>query len=223
MAKSGTGNNKTNPQAADLDEKEVKHYYTDIERYDWVTAPKYPEKLFHNWREWEIRRWINKYGRGSTILDLGCGTGLISRHLSGDRIVALDINRWAVERAKSHSPETVQFIVGDADCLPLDSNIFDVVVCTDVIEHLLRPETALKEILRVMKKGAILIGEVPSRHLVWRFRNYLTTTCPVSEPFHHNFSVRELKLLLREFRIIRISRKVFGLELAFLAQKTFVR
>ncbi len=140
-----------------LNEKEVKKYYMDIERYDWVTDTKYPEKLFHIWREREIAKRVNGYGSGATILDVGCGTGLITRHINGNRIVALDINRWAVKRAKLHTSNKVQFIVGDAENLSLASDTFDIVVCTDVLEHLLNADRALREILRVMKTGATLI------------------------------------------------------------------
>jgi len=203
----------------ELDETKVKRYYIDIERYDWVTDPKYPEKLFHVWREREIVKWINRYGQGAAALDLGCGTGLISRHLKNNLIVSLDINQWAVAKARSHSTNMVQCVVGDAEHLPLACDIFDVVVCTDVLEHLLRPDKALEQIFRVMKPGAILIGEVPSKHLVWKYRTYLTSTCPISEPFHHNYSISELKLMLSDFKIIKVCRGSLGLELVFVVQK----
>lgn len=109
--------------------------------------------------------------------------------------------------------------MGDAENLPLASNSFDVVIFTDVLEHLLTPERTLEGILRVMKPGAILVGEIPSRSVVWKFRKYLTSTCPVTEPFHHNFSMNDLRLLLNDFRIIKMCRGAFGLELVFVAQK----
>jgi ubiquinone/menaquinone biosynthesis C-methylase UbiE len=202
----------------ELNDKEIKKYYIDIERYDWVTDIKYPEKLFHIWRERGIMKWINRYGKGTT-LDVGCGTGLITRHLNGNHIVALDINHWAVKRVKLHASDKVQCVAGDIESLPLASDTFDMVICTDVLEHLPNPDRALKEILRVMKTGAILIGEVPSRNLIWKFRQYLTTTCPVCEPFHHNYSISELKLLLNDFRMTSICRSAFGLELLFIVQK----
>jgi ubiquinone/menaquinone biosynthesis C-methylase UbiE len=223
MKKPNKSNKDTNLPAAELYEKEVKKYYTDVERYDWVTDTKYPEKLFHIWREREIIKWVSKYSKGATILDVGCGTGLISRHLSSNRIIALDINRWAVEKAKLHSPGRVQCVVGDAECLPLASNTFDMVICTDVLEHLLYPDKALKEILRVMKSGAFLVGEVPGKHLVWQLRQYLTTTCPVSEPFHNNYSTNEFRLMLGDFKIIKICRRILGLEVVFVAQKPPLR
>ncbi len=67
-------------------ESEVKRYYIEIERYDWVTDIKYPEKLFHILRERGISHNIIKYGNGEMILDLGCGTGLITRNIKSSEI-----------------------------------------------------------------------------------------------------------------------------------------
>jgi len=203
----------------ELNERAIKRYYIEIERYDWITDTKYPEKLFHIRREQGIIKWVNKYGYKANILDVGCGTGLITRHIDSACVVALDINQWAVRRVKAHISDGVECVVGDAENLPLTSSIFDMVICTDVLEHLPNPRSTLKEIFRVMKVGAVLIGEVPSRNLIWKFRRYLTTTCPISEPFHHNYSIIDLKLLLSDFTIVTIRRSAFGLELLFVVQK----
>lgn len=203
----------------DLNEMKVKRYYIDIERYDWVTDPKRLSKVYHNQREKETVKLIKKYSSGARILDIGCGTGLITRHLDGELIVALDINRWAIERAKLRSPGG-EFIVGDAENLSLRPDIFDAVICTQTLEHLPRPENAVKEIFRVLKPGGLFIGSIPSKNPIWKFRKYLSTTSPVSEePFHHSYLSSELKLLLSDFRIIQTMQIAFWLVLAFVAQK----
>ena len=201
-------------------EKDTKNYYINIERYDWITDTKYPEKLFHNLRERTIAKWIKKYIRKSIILDAGCGTGLITRKIESDQIVALDINPWAIRKAKSHTINRVSYIEGDVENLPFASSSFDAVICTDNLEHLVNPDKALEEFFRVMKGGALLIGEVPNKNLIWRFRKHITTTCPTSEPFHNNYSKEELKQLLCKFNIIKIQRVLFDLELLFVAEKT---
>jgi len=93
------------------------------------------------------------------------------------------------------------------------------VLCTDVLEHLVGVEQALHEISRILRRGGLLVGEVPSRHLVWRYRSKITTTCPVAEPFHKNYESRELRQLLsRFFRVVSIRSIVFGLEWFFVAE-----
>ena len=203
-----------------LTEEEVKRYYIETERYDWVTDIKYPEKLFHILRERGIANNITKYGSGERILDLGCGTGLITRHVNCREIIALDINQWAVKKAKSRL-EHIKFVVGDAENLPFKSDSFDIIICTDVLEHLLNPKQSLQELHRVMKSGAKLIGTVPSKNIIWKYRKLLTTTCPVSEPFHNNYNISELKSLLANFSIIKIRYGAFGLELFFIGSKGY--
>jgi SAM-dependent methyltransferase len=52
-------------------------------------------------------------------------------------------------------------LVGSADSIPLEDNIFDSVVCTQVFEHLEHPEKSAKEIYRVLKPGGYLLVTVP--------------------------------------------------------------
>jgi ubiquinone/menaquinone biosynthesis C-methylase UbiE len=203
-----------------MSEEAVKGYYIGTERYDWVVDTKYPEKFFHILRERAIVNNIKKYARGRVGLDLGCGTGLITRHIDLEYTVGLDLNLWAIAKAGSHVKKGVQFVVGDAENLPLASDTFDVVVCTDVLEHLLEPQKAVSDIFRVLKTGGVLVGTVPSKNLVWKYRKAITTTCPVCEPFHNNFSKREVKILLRDFDIMRINRGALGLEWLFAVRKT---
>ena len=198
----------------------VKRYYIEQERYDWVSDPKYPEKLFHKWRERAILNRVRRLRPTGRVLDLGAGTGLLSRHLDGALVVGLDINRWALLRAAHHVGSGVGLVEGDAEQLPLASEALDFVLCTDVLEHLVGVQQALREISRVLRPGGILAGEVPSRHLVWRYRTRITTTCPVSEPFHNNFEAPELRALLsRFFRVVDIRSSVFGLEWFFVVEK----
>ncbi len=204
-----------------LDPRKVKQYYVDEERYDWVVDPKYPEKLFHLWREHAIARRLRRLGRQGTVLDLGAGTGLIARHLVAQRVVCLDINTWALQRAVTHVGSSVQYVSGDAEALPLASNSFDLVVCTDVLEHLLGVDAALNEIRRVLRPGGLLAGEVPSRHFIWTHRSQLTTTCPISEPFHNNYSPGEVRALLgRHLSVLAIRKVTMGLEVFFVARKS---
>jgi ubiquinone/menaquinone biosynthesis C-methylase UbiE len=200
---------------------EVRKYYSEIERYDWVTDTKYPEKLFHHMRAEKIASVVNRISRDSnkSVLDVGCGTGLITRRLKSSQIIALDMNRWALERARLHTRGNVHFIPGDAENLPLPSNSFDVVVCTEVLEHLIHPEQALKEIHRVLRPGSYFVGSVPTKSLIWKYRKYLSRSCPVTEPFHNNYTIKEFRPFLKDFDIINLRYCVFGLTLLFQVQK----
>lgn len=202
-------------------QKEVKRYYQEVERYDWVTAPKYPEKLHHILRRRQVIGTIHKLIKNKklVILDLGCGTGFITSRLDFEQINALDMNPWALQRAITHTTNRVNFIQGDAENLPLSSNTFDLVICTEMLEHLVEPESALEEVHRIMKPGALFVGTVPAKHIIFKYRKYITTTCPVSEPFHNNYTIKEFAPLLKNFKVSKIQYCLFGMLIIFIVQK----
>ena len=203
-------------------QSEVKRYYRQIERYDWVNDTKYPEKLFHILRANKIASIINKLTVDNRvkILDVGCGTGLITRRLNSTDITALDINPWALERAKLNvKKENVKFVLGDAEDLPFLSEQFDIVVCTEMLEHIIRPDLALECMNKVLKPDGLLIGSVPSKNFIWKLRKIITSTSPVQEPFHNNYTIKELKPLLFDFGILKMRYCIFGLIIVFIAKK----
>jgi ubiquinone/menaquinone biosynthesis C-methylase UbiE len=180
------------------DARSVKRYYVVGEFYDWVTDPRALERIFHWGRSTVAKRLIRMLGRSQFALDIGCGTGLITRYIWSSRIVGIDINRWNLDRAKKRIPDA-DFVQCDVEHLPLRNGLADFVVCTEVVEHLYLPARALEEIARVMRPNGTFIGSVPSSNPLWRFRNVLSVTHPQSEPFHNNFSKYQLKVLLSRF------------------------
>lgn len=104
----------------------------------------------------------------SLILDIGAGLGdfayeiinqLINRYV---HYVLLDIDRDAmVEAIKSLKVFTFDFILADAQRLPIKSEIFDVVICAEVLEHLPEDFTAINEIRRVLQKNAMAVISIP--------------------------------------------------------------
>ena len=180
------------------DGRSVKRYYVAGEFYDWVTDPRALERIFHWGRSTVAKRLIRRLGRSQFALDIGCGTGLITRYIRSSRIVGVDINRWNLDRAKRRIPDA-DFVQCDVEHLPLRNGLADFAVCTEVVEHLYLPARALREIARVMRPNGTFVGSVPSSNPLWRFRNILSVTHPQSEPFHNNFSKPQLKALLSRF------------------------
>ena len=180
------------------DPQKVKRYYIAGEFYDWVTDPRALERIFHWGRSTVAKRLVRKFGGSQIALDIGCGTGLITRFIQSSFVIGVDINRWNLERAKQRIP-AADFLQCDVEHLPLRDTLVDFAISTEVIEHLYIPSRALREISRVMKSHGTFIGSVPSSNPLWRFRNILSVTHPQSEPFHNNFSKPEMKELLSRF------------------------
>lgn len=110
------------------------------------------------------------------LLDLGCGGALLAGELD-DPIdyVALDYTGHHTSAARRHlerigRPPTV--VRGEAESLPFRDRSFDVVVMSEVIEHLMRPEDAMWEVSRVLRKGGTLVittdnaSEMPARSIL---------------------------------------------------------
>jgi ubiquinone/menaquinone biosynthesis C-methylase UbiE len=93
------------------------------------------------------------------VLDVGCGQGDVSeavKHYYPDlSLTGVDISRGAIYNAKKRV-KGVKFVVSDVQNLSFPDSSFDAVICLDVIEHVDRPQKALFEIARVLKKGGLL-------------------------------------------------------------------
>ncbi|RJQ32868.1 MAG: class I SAM-dependent methyltransferase [Actinobacteria bacterium] len=104
------------------------------------------------------------------IFDAGCGEGFVVKRLNGSvkaQITGLDLEDSALEYAKKINPG-IDFHQGSVYELPFKDNEFDLVVLTEVLEHLDEPEKALKEITRVSSKYCLV--SVP-KEPVWRMAN----------------------------------------------------
>lgn len=100
----------------------------------------------------ETLRWGSKIsgsdltdGRGRTALDMGCayGYGIDVLESLGYNALGVDVSRHGIKQAKATRAE--DFIVCDVQTgLPLRNDVFDLLTCFGVIEHLSRPLKALK-------------------------------------------------------------------------------
>lgn len=90
-----------------------------------------------------------------TVLDVGCGEGFTMDKLVkseiGEKIEGVEYSKDALTLGKKLFPN-LAFKEGSIYKLPYKDGSFDLVVCTEVLEHLEEPSKALKEMLRVSKK-----------------------------------------------------------------------
>lgn len=99
---------------------------------------------------------------GQTVLDVGCGTGVIDRwlvrHTAGqNRITGVDVNRYLLREAmalarKEGLESAVEFREGNAETLPFPDNAFDVTMSMTVIEEV-DAQQMLGEMVRVTSPG----------------------------------------------------------------------
>jgi len=97
----------------------------------------------------------------SSFLDVGCAEGfyigLLSRNFGSSESfgMGLDIAKNYLLKAKGIMPNS-SLIVGDSHKLPFKKNVFELIFCSEVLEHVLNPEAVLKELVRVSKKYVLV-------------------------------------------------------------------
>ena len=100
---------------------------------------------------------------GHAVLDCGCGPGSITlgiaRAVAPGEVVGADVDESAVEAARAGAVaaevQNVRFEQADAYDLPFGDGTFDRVFVSSLLEHLSRPDQAVREFLRVLKPGGI--------------------------------------------------------------------
>ena len=107
---------------------------------------------------------------GSTVLDVGTGTGafipfLLSEIGKGGRIVALDFAEKMLRRARAKGFNgNIDYLCADVTNIPLGNEIFDIIVCYSSFPHFQDKSRALAEMKRVIKRGGrLLICHTSSR------------------------------------------------------------
>lgn len=103
-------------------------------------------------------------GNGGAVLDVGCGSGRIIQDLPN--AIGLDILLPKLRFLRDRHRRLVQ---GTVFALPFPSARFDVVICSEVIEHVPDTPQVLRELTRVLRPGGTLILGTPdySRRLWW--------------------------------------------------------
>ncbi len=134
-----------------------------------------PER-YGQWEHWSRLRLLASYileRMPSRVLDLGCGYGALAIALSRVgrmEVVGVDILSDRVsavvtklQSARHRDRGTLHIAVADAERgLPFRDRTFDVVVATEVLEHLEKPERSLAEVRRVLRPGGRVYVTTPN-------------------------------------------------------------
>ena len=118
------------------------------------------------WNFFETLLGLIKEKNAQSILDVGCGEGFTLNRLSENKIGAklegVEYSKAAIELGQKTYPN-IKIKEGNIYQLPYEDNSFDLVLCTEVLEHLDDPQKGLRELIRVSKK--YLVISVPNEPL----------------------------------------------------------
>jgi len=159
------------------------------------------------------------------LLDIGCDYGDFTEEYfkKAKKVYAVDPNKKVIAEARKNHRKA-EFRVAAAEKLPFKSSFFDVVVLTDVLEHVRDEKKAIGEIFRVLKPGGIMVLSVPHRGLFqfidafnmkfyfprlyrWFKAESFNPKIYQEAPWHRHYSIDELKRIFKEkFEIERWHR-----------------
>lgn len=160
-----------------------------------------------------------------TLLDVGCGSGELSNEYlkKSKQVYGVDSSKKSIEVAKRKYP-TIKFRLAPAERLPFEDNFVDVVVMTDVLEHVKDERKTLEEVYRVMKPKGTLILSAPHKGMfrwmdpfnlkflspklyrLWKGKQYDVTIFK-KESWHRHYSLKEIRKLFEgKFEITKVHR-----------------
>ena len=99
---------------------------------------------------------VSELGPDKLLLDAGAGESRFKTRLKNVRYIAID-TAWGDPRWDYSKID----VVGSVDRLPFDSNVFDTIICTQVLEHVKKPQLVLNELFRVLKPGGVVCISAP--------------------------------------------------------------
>lgn len=111
---------------------------------------------------------------GGTVLEIGCGDGfnlscLASTVETKVHYVGIDVSQSRIatainrrDQGSDSGHKRLSFLVMDGSYLGFANKSFDIVICTEVLEHLPTPELCVSEIFRVLKPGGKAIITTPN-------------------------------------------------------------
>ncbi len=184
----------------------VNHYKIDAQEFDYFEertgATEHDERRVHEYIISKIQNPI------SNILDVGSGSAWVAKYFISKNInvTSLDISKENVLKAKNYfSNSKHSQLVSDSFHLSVKNNSYDVVIASEIIEHVIDPKEFVKELFRVVKPGGKLIITTPYKE---KLRYYLCIHCNKKTPVHahiHSFDENILKNLYADNQIEKIN------------------
>lgn len=107
----------------------------------------------------QLIRCLHACGNITSIFDVGCGEGfslaMIKKSGSRAALSGIDYSDDALALGRKQFPD-LNLKKGDIYALDAADRSIDLVLCTEVLEHLVKPETALSEIVRVSRRYVLV-------------------------------------------------------------------
>jgi 2-polyprenyl-3-methyl-5-hydroxy-6-metoxy-1,4-benzoquinol methylase len=145
----------------------VNHYLQDAEIFDYFQEREC-KATEHDERR--VREYIKPLveDKGKLILDVGSGSAWVAKDLCRDHnVVSFDISEKNIKKAIEKFPVNNHFgVIGDALKSPFKHDVFDYIISSEVIEHIVKPKDFIGNLISLLKPDGKLIISTPYKEVL---------------------------------------------------------
>jgi len=145
---------------------------------------RFPSEDYYEKSNWMVRRIEHRRLRHlasvvaaeapEVLIEIGCGACHVLERLDAPVRIGLDLSETMLAVAARRTRGTnIRLVRAEAERLPFDDAAADVIVCTEVLEHIPDPQTVVAEVKRVLKPGALALFTVPHEETIDRVKRIL--------------------------------------------------
>lgn len=156
---------------------------------------------------WVDQQVVRLIEHNTTILEIGCATGYIGRHLKqkmGCKIYGIELDKQSAEKAIQYYEKIFIADVENEDILKGLQTKYDYILCMNVVEHLKKPEIAIIKLKELLKDNGYMILTIPniahfSIRLKLLFGNFKYEEYGILDCDHIKFfTLKSIKELIKE-------------------------
>lgn len=161
-----------------------------------------------------------------SVLDIGSSTGIISNYIAPffGKVYGIDIDGTAVEFAqKNRNKSNTEFILNDSMNICFRENVFDVIICAHIYEHVPDAVRLMNEIYRILKPGGVCYFAAGNRLNINEAHYHLPFLSVIPKPLAHiyfrlcgkgelyyeeHLTYWGLKKIVQKFSVIDYTKKI---------------
>ena len=181
-----------------------------VDRYD-IDRYYQDSHFIVRWIERRRIKLLQRYAAarpGDHVLEVGCGAGHVLATFPDVQRTGIDLSAAMLKRARKRLGKDVELMQSAAEHLPFADSTFDVVLCTEVLEHTVAPEKVILELMRVARPGGRVVVSIPNEAMIDRakrisrgmpiIRTMLRTLADEGNEWHlHHFDRAKLREVTR--------------------------